>query len=493
MNKSLGLFFGSLFLGAIGIGSFYAAANRSNGVGVDAKSTLSYVTFDDKGTCRLGSYPQYVCDTIPATEIKNNGELKQTTSGDKYYVYQSKKYAIIETAVVDNEQSAGRLLSNGAPADSYNGQTDVVISFEDIEWQLLKLSDYDDVAYLISTNILDRQIYNPSLPTHVAYGQSALFTYLNTTFKEMAFTAEDYKYIAYSESGLEKVLINIPEKSDVDLDAYEDKNLKQASDFAILKNLTSHSAYNHGVGVPFTNAGYWLNSLSSDPDRVDVCWAKVAISHCLMDDPKIGVRPVIEVNYKVKGSGGGSSTPTATVNIDGGAVTLGLGIAFTVLGAGGLIAFFVIWAKKHPTGKPPIWIIVSIAGSLVVSVAGLGCMAGGMNGAGGGGCLKMGYYVQTGQHSGGGITQLGYTAWLIKYDGTASYCTHLTDAAQASDFAPDNYMTGTYKINGSKLVITIPKHEIQNFGTVGGTYTYNIKGCENFQNYDGAYHWVRGE
>jgi hypothetical protein len=35
--------------------------------------------------------------------------------------------------------------------------------------------------------------------------------------------------------------------------------------------------------------------------------------------------------------------------------------------------------------------------------------------------------------------------------------------------------------------------EIQNFGTVGGTYTYNIKGCENFQNYDGAYHWVRGE
>ena len=54
-------------------------------------------------------------------------------------------------------------------------------------------------------------------------------------------------------------------------------------------------------------------------------------------------------------------------------------------------------------------------------------------------------------------------------------------------------MSGTYKIQGSKLIIEIPKHEIKNFGTVGGTYTYTIKGCENFQNSDGAYHWVRGE
>ena len=54
-------------------------------------------------------------------------------------------------------------------------------------------------------------------------------------------------------------------------------------------------------------------------------------------------------------------------------------------------------------------------------------------------------------------------------------------------------MTGTYKISGSKLVISIPKHEIKNFGTVGGTYTYTIKGCDNFSNSDGAYKWVRGE
>ena len=311
----------------------------------------------------------------------------------------------------------------------------------------------------------------------------------------MSFSNDDLKYLVYGNEGLLKVQINIPEKDDVDLDKYEDKNLKQASDYAILKNLTSHSAYNHGVGLPYLNAGYWLSTLSSEIDRIQVCWAKVAYAQCLMDDPKIGVRPVIQVNYKENsgGEGGGSVTPSKSSSGGSGNVTLGLGISFTVIGAGGLIAFFILWAKKHPSGKPPIWIIASLAGSLVISVVGLGCLAGGMTGGGGASCFKTGYYVQTSQYSGGGIAQVGYTAWLIKSDGTASYCSSLNDKTNASDFVADGYMTGTYKINGSKLIIEIPKHEIKNFGTVGGTYTYTIKGCENFQNSDGAYHWVRGD
>ena len=307
----------------------------------------------------------------------------------------------------------------------------------------------------------------------------------------MSFSNDDLKYLAYGSGGLTKFHIDIPEKDDVDLDSYEDKNLKQASDYAILKNLTSHSAYNHGVGLPYLNAGYWLNTFSSENDRIQVCWAKVAYSSCLMDDPKIGVRPVIQVNYKEnQGGGGGSTTPSKSSTTNSGNVTLGIGISFTIIGAGGLIAFFILWAKKHPSGKPPIWIIASLAGTLVISVVGLGCLADGMTGGGGAGCFKTGYYVQTGQYGSG---QADYTAWLIKSDGTASYCSHITDTTNASDFAPDNYMTGTYKIQGSKLIIEIPKHEINNFGTVGGTFTYTIKGCGNFQNSDGAYHWVRGE
>ena len=54
-------------------------------------------------------------------------------------------------------------------------------------------------------------------------------------------------------------------------------------------------------------------------------------------------------------------------------------------------------------------------------------------------------------------------------------------------------MTGTYTISGSKLVIEIPKHEIQNFGTVGGTSRYTITGCDSFKGTFDTYHWVRGE
>lgn len=494
MKKTRGLFFFGIFAIALGIG-FLSTSFKPSAQRVEAASDISYVKFDDDGIVRLGEYPQNIVTTVSADDIKNNGTVTTTTGGNKYYTYHNKRYAIIENAVVDTEGSSGRILSNGQAINDYNGQSNVVIEFNTIEWQLLKVDKNDtDKAYLISTNILDREIYNPSLTEHVSYYNSSLFNYLNNNFKEMSFSNDDLKYLAYGSGGLIKVQIDIPEQDDVDLDNYEDKNLKQASDYAILKNLTSHSAYNHGVGVPYLNAGYWLNTLSSDIDRIQVCWAKVAYAPCLMDDPKIGVRPVIQVNYQENQGGGGSGTPSSKSSSGGnGNATLGIGISFTVIGAGGLIAFFILWAKKHPSGKPPIWIIVSLAGSLVISVVGLGCLAGGMTGGAASSCFKTGYYVQTGQYSGGGIAQLGYTAWLIKSDGTASYCSHLTDTTSASDFAPDNYMTGTYKINGSKLIISIPKHEIPNFGTVGGNYTYTIKGCGNFQNSDGSYKWVRGE
>ena len=488
MKKSLGLLFFGLFVGATGLGCLYSSFDHE--VKEVKAESKSYIQFDDKGICRLGYYPQNVVTSVAADTIRNGGS-KKGSSENEYWIYGNKRYSIISTAVVDTENSSGRLLSNGETVDSYNNRTDVVFEFTSIEWQLLKKGD-NDTAYLISTRVLDRQIYNTSLSTHVTYNNSELYQYLNEEFKDMTFLNEEKPYIVDANGSVDKSVVTIPTREDVDLDKYQDANLTQASDFAILKNLSSHSAVNHGVGTPYTNAGYWLDTLSSEQDRVDVCWAKVAVSQCLMDDPKIGIRPVIQVNYK-ENSGGGGASPSKSSTVSGGNVTLGLGITFTVLGAGGLIAFFIIWGKKHPTGKPPVWMIISIAGSLVVSIVGLSCFASGLNGGGSAGCFNYGYYVQTDQYSGGGISQVGYTAWLIKSDGTASYCSALKDNANASDFVADGYMIGTYKISGSKLVIDIPIHEIKNFGTVGGTYTYTIKDCNNFKNYEAAYHWVRGE
>ena len=496
MKKHLGLLFFGLFITAAGIGCFSAAFNNDNIKPAEAKDDVSYIQLDENETCLFGEYPQKIVTTVSADDIRTQGAIKETPYGGKYYLYHSKKYAIVDTALVDTEGSGGRTLSNGELVNSYNGFPNAVFEFNQIEWQLLKKCD-DGTAYLITTNVIDRHIYHENLPEHVSYENSYLYDYLNRHFKEMAFPYDSLNYFADSKGLMDNVTVTVPKKEDVDLDGYPDKNLKQASDYAILQELTSHSAYNHGSGVPYLNAGYWLQDFSYDQDRIVVCWPKVAFSHCLMDDSKIGVRPVIHVNYKEKGSGGGGGSGSTHKNTKTGSgnVTLALGITFTVVGAGGLIAFFIVWGKKHPTGKPPVWIIITIAGSLVVSIVGLSCLASGISGGGGGaGCFNYGYYVQTGTHSGNGIVQVGTTAWLFKSDGTVYYCSHLKDAENASDFAPDNYMTGTYKISGSKLTITIPEREIQNFGKIGGVTVCTIKNCKYL--YEGGvevYHWVRGE
>ena len=491
------LLFASLATITFGLGFLSSCSNGDSADSAkgDKNSAINYVTLDENEKFTLGSYPQDVTDSVSKRDLLDKGAEKKTSQGVTYYLYENKKYMVLNHAEIDTEGSNNRFLSNGASVNSYIDRTDIVIEFKELEWQLLKESQ-DGNAFLITTSVIDREIYNNTEFTALYYYQSSLFEYLNTSFKELAFSDEDYKYLTHSEDGYEKVQIGIPDKDDVNLDFYPDKNLKQASDFAILKNLSSHSSWNHGTGVPYLNAGYWLNNRSDEGDRIKVCWAKVSYSDCLMDDPKIGIRPVIEVNYK-KSSGGSdvctdceAKTEGKTSKKDGNAV-LPLGITFSILGAGGLIALFILWYKKFPTSKPPVWMIASLAGSLVVAVAGIGCFAGGLGG--GGTCFEYGYYVQADLYSGNGIAQVGYTAWLLKSDGSAYYCSSLKDNKTASDFSADNYMTGTYTINGSKLVIDVPKREINNFGTVGGTYTFTISSCTSFKNYMDTYNWVRGE
>lgn len=175
MKKSLGLFFFGIFAVATGIGCFSATFNNKNITKVEAAST-EYVKFDENGIVRLGEYPQNIVTNISADDIKTNGSVTTTTGGNKYYTYHNKRYAIIENAIVDTEGSSGRVLSNGEAVNNYNGQSNVVIEFNTIEWQLLKVDKDDtDKVYLISTNILDREIYNQSLTEHVDYYHSSLF------------------------------------------------------------------------------------------------------------------------------------------------------------------------------------------------------------------------------------------------------------------------------------------------------------------------------
>ena len=136
MKKTRGLLFLDLFLTSFEIGflstSFHVAAKA------EAIDDISYVEFDDDGIFRLGYYPQDVVSNISAEEIMANGDLKQTSLGDRYYIYQSRKFAIIETATIDTEGPYGFRFSNWDLVDDYNNRNNVVVEFKDVEWQLLK-------------------------------------------------------------------------------------------------------------------------------------------------------------------------------------------------------------------------------------------------------------------------------------------------------------------------------------------------------------------
>ena len=495
--KKIWLFFLGLFSLSIGLGfsSSVAGGRKTSNKGKNLAE--NNITLKEDGTCILGSYPQNIVTNITADEIKTNGELIQTLDGNKYYIYQSKKYAILDEVKIDAVGADGRYLSNGDPVNSYYGKTNVVFEFNDIEWQYLKDGD-DNIAYLISTRILDRHFFHVGQQEHISYYDSILYTFLNVSFKDMAFSDEDYNYLAYGSEGKDKVQIDIPTIDDIDIDKYEDKNLKQAGDFAILNNLTSWSAYNHGVGVPYLNAAYWLNNYGQDANKIRVCWAKVAYDQYEMDNQNVGVRPVIQVNYK-KGSGGGGgggsttpSTPSApsTASSSGGSnVTLGLGITFTILGAGGLIAFFILWGKKDPKGKPPVWILVSLAGSLIVCVAGFITLPIGI--LGGAGSTVVGWYqgnmydcVGFGERLAMNLTKDGkvYRYIADAWEGSAVNYTFHRQAG-----------VGSYTFDAGKLtIVAAPEWNLSSWELPVMVYT-EVHGLGSFIKYDGyvgtKYQW----
>ena len=150
-----------------------------------------------------------------------------------------------------------------------------------------------------------------------------------------------------------------------------------------------------------------------------------------------------------------------------------------------LVTTVYLLPKKHPNGKPPVWIIITVAGSLLITIIGISCFAGGISSGSGG--FEYGYYVQSDSQysdSGSNIAQVGYTGWLIKSDGTCAYDGSFEDKNNASDFK--ELLKGTYVIEGSKIKLTVG-------GPYGGTYTYTIKNGKLYYNGSEAFHWVRGE
>ena len=469
MMKKLKVIISFIFV-AIGLLSIIALCNFNQ---VSAKT--NYLTFTD-GIAKLGRYPQTMTDE-DVTKIESEGKYNSTTG---WYEYDNKEYAIIEVKI-DTDYRNQIYFNNGDAAKNYENDRKAFL-VEDIKWEIL--SSGDGYVNIIPTRVIDRQKFD--INSKKDYLESSIFQFNNVFFLN-SFTEDEKQYLKTFDTK-NPYYVNLPEESE--LKNYEDEKYEYPSDYAIASCLSWKESNDH--------APYWTKTITTEGDRVKAYWAKKGVTNCVVGDSKIGLRPVLRVDYKGAKASGSTSKSNLIGNVNVGLI---IGITFTVIGGAGLIAFFILWAKKHPSGKPPVWIIIVIAGSLLITIIGIGCFAGGISsgsGGGGSGGFKYGYYVQSSpQDSGtsGGIdyVQVGYSAWLIKSDGTASYCSSLEDSANASDFRADGYMVGTYKISGSKLTITIPERYINNFGTIGGTFTYTIKNGKLYYNGNEAYHWVRGE
>ena len=373
MNKHLGAFFSSLFAIALGVGLSSSSLYVQEPKRWEEVKPLPDLVFVD-GVLTLGRYPQTISDVDP-NKIKDEGTYDYSSG---LYRYNEKLYAI-ETVKIDNDFISSAKWNNGALASSSNN-VEKAFLVEDLKWEIL--STGEGYADIISTRIIEREAFNGS-GNGLEYLSSDLFI-SNRFFFDAAFDTGEEAYIISFDSNNPDYVVDLPDASV--LKDYADDKAEYPSDYAIAKNLSGNYS---GTGQSYVNGPFWTKTKSSQGDRIIVQWTKQGSTNCLVNDPKIGVRPVLRVLYNgPKGGGGGTGISIADTSSPkqgrsgggGGNVTLVLGIVFMVIGAGGLVAFFVYWSKKHKDGKPPIWLIASIGCCLIISVVGIGCFSGGVSG-----------------------------------------------------------------------------------------------------------------
>lgn len=480
MKNRFGVFFSSLFAVALGMGlcssSLYEQEPHR------WQDPIPDLVFED-GVATLGRYPQTISDVDP-NKIKDEGTYDYSSG---LYRYNEKLYAI-ETVKIDNDFISSAKWNNGALASSSNN-VEKAFLVEDLKWEIL--STGEGYADIISTRIIEREAFNGS-GNGLEYLSSDLFI-SNRFFFDAAFDTGEKAYIISFDSKNSDYVVDLPDESV--LKDYADEKAEYPSDYAIAKNLSGNYS---GTGQSYVNGPFWTKTKSSQGDRIIVHWTKQGSTNCLVNDPKIGVRPVLRVLYNGPKNGGGGtgistvepSTPKKGGGGGGGNVTLGLGIAFMVVGAGGLVALFVLWSKKHKNGKPPMWHIISIGFSLVISVVGIGCFSGGV----GGGNAIYGWYqgnnydcVNWGERLAMNLTKDGK---VYRY---------VADAWAETTKSAVNYLfyrqagVGEWSYSGGKLTIyAAPEWHLSSWEQLEMTYD-DAHGIGSFLHYEGyvgtAYQW----
>ena len=377
---------------------------------------------------------------------------------------------------------------------------------EPIEWNVMVDDAEHDTVKLVSRYYLDTHAW---LTQYVQQGSwyhyvntlegvpadtpanqwrySEIRAWLNDGFLNFAFTEDEQKSIYlfanthtldYLRSGKqESAIVNdyiaVGNRDDYDAAG----NNGRPTDYAIVKGATW--CYNKD------HIYYWVNDdFQNFPENTVRLYRHDEHEKCAYADRVEAVRPIIYVKR-------GDAKIIATVTQKEEKQQSGLliaGIVLAVVGAGLALPIMIITSTKQnkikkETGndyKLSKFEVALLVPGLIMLIGGcvmIGihvALNGGLGGLGGT-KLQPGIYVQQGQFSGGGIAQVGYTAYRLNADGTFDY----TDSYDHNPVIWSGH--GTWKQNGSKVTfvwdgnpmvqagytVTVPVKSSTSFGTSG--------------------------
>ena len=507
-DKFRALFFSSLGLIAMGVGFFNSAVKDYRVSYAEDKTNIEV----NDGIVELGYYPQSIVkpDSTEFTKIMSEGQR----TGD-IYTYNDEKYALIESVEYYSEgggkyEDGSSLIANGSAA---------FFKFEPIKWHVLYNDSDQNVCFLYAKYAIDTMAWqtdftedsdynahvgtNPDIPAY-DWEYSTIRKYLNSDLYNKYFTDTEKGYLKKfitkaSESSSNKDVedyasIISPSKFD---EYKSSKKIKGgASDYAKSKKLSYH-------WHSFESCFIWLNNYKHSYETKYVQYARgTGVNDGDFSERANyegnGMRPMIALDLSKVTVGAPKDTGSGSSGGSSVSVALIIGIIFSILGMGGLIAFMILWSKGKLVPKMGMKAIIATVAAMVVATSvGFISLAShtttqvsGLNTFGGlGGCnFQPGYYLQSTapyENSDANFVQVGLSCYLFRADGTVSYCATI-ETDDASDFRGDSG-SGTWTKSGCTLKFTYTTP----MGSVAPTFT--ISGTKLLYGSKEAYHFVRGE
>lgn len=398
-------------------------------------------------TVWFGYYPQ-----TKATDEEVAG-MSAGPDADGYYTSGKDKFVKVTSA-------DPKLHSETADTDyiPFDDDTQPVVGatyyfkMEPIEWKVMVDDEDNNAVKLVSKKYLDTHCwlsqfvngdywsiyYNtldgvPENTPANGWRYSEIRAWLNDGFLNTAFTAEEQAsiyvfantntidYRKDDETTVVNDYIAVGDRSDYDAAGDDGR----PTDYAIVKGATW--CYNKD------HVYYWVNDdFPMFPSNTLRLYRHDEHDKCAYADRVEAIRPIL---YAKRGDAKILATATQKEEKQSNLLLI-FGIVTAIVGAGMAIPFMAITSaryKKLPpeqkNGKFPYkkHEVPLIACGLVLLIGGL-CMVfipmainnGGFGGLGGA-KLQPGVYVQQGQYSGGGVAQVGHTAYRLNADGTFDY------------------------------------------------------------------------